>query len=59
LPDDAPAHPYQTSVDIVALAPNATSTVYPWSEPPELKTSTINEVREYLRSHQPHEITTQ
>jgi pimeloyl-ACP methyl ester carboxylesterase len=55
LPDDAPAHPYQTSVDIAALAPNATSTVYPWREPPELKTRTTNEVRAFLRSHQPDE----
>jgi len=59
LPDDAPAHPYQTSVDVAALAPNATSTVYPWSEPPELKITTINEVRMFLRSHQPHEIAAQ
>jgi pimeloyl-ACP methyl ester carboxylesterase len=57
LPDDSAAHPYQTSADIAALAPNATSTVYPWSEPPELKASTINAVREFLRSHQPHEST--
>src|SRR3984885_1836656 len=33
---------------VAALAPNATSTVYPWSEPPELKTRTINEVRAFL-----------
>jgi hypothetical protein len=56
LPDDGPAHSYQVSVDIAALAPNATSTVYPWTEPPELKARTINEVRVFLRSHQPHEI---
>jgi hypothetical protein len=37
----------------VALAPNATSTVFPWREPPELKTRVINEVRTFLRSHQP------
>src|SRR3954464_1092195 len=30
LPDDTPAHPYQTSVDIASLAPNAEVTVYPW-----------------------------
>jgi hypothetical protein len=59
LPDDGPAHPYQASADIAALAPNATSTVYPWAEPPELKATTINEVRAFLRSHQPHEIAAQ
>ena len=34
LPDDTPAHPYQTSVDIAALAPNATSTAYPGASHP-------------------------
>jgi hypothetical protein len=43
LPDDVPAHPPQTSVDIASLAPNAQITVYPWKEPPELK----------ARTHQP------
>jgi hypothetical protein len=56
LPDDSPAHSYQTSVDIAELAPNASSTVYPWTEPPESKAGTINEVRDFLRSHQPEEI---
>ena len=34
MPDDTPAHPYQTSIDIASLAPNAEVTVYPWKEPP-------------------------
>jgi len=55
LPDDVPAHPYQASVDLAALAPNAKSTVYPWKEPPELKTKVIGEVRAFLKSHQPTE----
>ena len=42
MPDDTPAHPYQTSIDIASLAPNAEVTVYPWKEPPELKARTIN-----------------
>jgi pimeloyl-ACP methyl ester carboxylesterase len=53
LPDDTPAHPYQTSVDIASLAPNAEVTVYPWKEPPELKARTINRVRTFLQAHQP------
>jgi pimeloyl-ACP methyl ester carboxylesterase len=53
LPDDTPAHPYQTSMDIAALAPNAKATVYPWREPADLKAKTINQVREFLRAHQP------
>jgi hypothetical protein len=48
-----PAHPYQTSVDIASLAPNAEVTVYPWRDPPELKERTINRVRTFLEAHQP------
>jgi hypothetical protein len=29
MPDDTPAHPYQTAVDVASLAPNAEVTVYP------------------------------
>ena len=53
LPDDTPAHPYQASVDIAALAPKAEVTVYPWKEPPELKARTINRVRNFLKAHIP------
>jgi hypothetical protein len=48
MPDDAPAHPYQTSVDIASLAANAEVTVYRWRDPPELKERTINRVRTFL-----------
>ena len=53
LPDDTPAHPHQTSVEIASLAPNAEITVFPWKEPPELKARTINRVRTFLKRHQP------
>jgi hypothetical protein len=53
MPDDTPSHPYQTSVDVAALAPRAESTVYPWRDPPELKARTIERVREFLRAQRP------
>ncbi len=53
MPDDTPAHPYQTSVDVAALAPKAELTAYPWREPAELKAKTIDRVRSFLRAHQP------
>jgi len=53
MPDDTPAHPYQTSVDIAALAPKAQSTVFPWREPKDLLEKTIDQVRAFLRSHEP------
>ena len=52
LPDDMPAHPLQTSIDIASLCPNAEITVFPWKEPPELKARTINRVRTFLKRQQ-------
>ena len=53
LPDDVPAHPLQTSIDVASLAPNAEITVFPWKEPAELKERTIDRVRRFLRAHTP------
>jgi pimeloyl-ACP methyl ester carboxylesterase len=53
LPDDTPAHAYQTAIDVASLAPNAEITVYPWKDPPELKVRTINRVRRFLKAHLP------
>ena len=52
LPDDTPAHAYQTAIDVASLAPNAEVTVYPWKDPPELKARTINRARTFLKAHQ-------
>jgi len=53
LPDDTPAHPLQTSIDVASLAPNAEITVFPWRDPPDLKERTINRVRNFLKGHVP------
>src|SRR5229473_1392336 len=53
LPDDVPAHPLVSSVEVASLAPNAAITVFPWREPPELKARTIDRVRTFLRGHIP------
>jgi pimeloyl-ACP methyl ester carboxylesterase len=53
LPDDTPAHAYQTAIDIASLAPNAEITVDPWKDPPELKARTINRARMFLKAHLP------
>jgi hypothetical protein len=51
VPDDTPAHPHQTSIDIASLAPNAEITVFPWKEPAQLKVRTIERVRNFLKTH--------
>jgi len=53
LPDETPAHPLQSSIEVASLCPNAEITVFPWRDPPELKARTINRVRTFLRAHQP------
>jgi pimeloyl-ACP methyl ester carboxylesterase len=53
MPDDVPAHPYQVCEDVVALAPNAQATIYPWKETPELKAKAIEQVRSFLDAHKP------
>ncbi len=52
LPDETPAHPHVTSVEVASLCPNAEITVFPWREPPELKARTINRVASFLKTHQ-------
>jgi pimeloyl-ACP methyl ester carboxylesterase len=53
LPDDTPAHPLQVAKDIAALVPNSQSSVFPWREPKELWTQTVQQVRDFLKAHQP------
>ena len=53
LRDDAPSHPYQTSMDVVALAPHAEVTPFPWADQPETLAQTIQQVRDFLHAHEP------
>ena len=53
MPDDTPGHPYQVSMDIAALAPKADVTVYPWREHKDLWVKTVQQVRDFLKAHQP------
>jgi hypothetical protein len=36
-----------------SVAPRAEVTVYPWRAPKDLLAKTVNQVREFLRAHQP------
>ena len=53
MPDDTPSHSFEAAMDLVALAPNAEVTVYPWKEQKDLLAKTINHVRDFLMAHQP------
>lgn len=51
LPDDIPAHPWQVSMDIFKLAPNAEVSIYPWKEPKERLPEAVAQVRSFLKAH--------
>jgi pimeloyl-ACP methyl ester carboxylesterase len=53
MPDDVPAHPYQTCLDVLELAPNAEVTIYPWKDTPELKAQAVEQARAFLKAHLP------
>ena len=53
MPDDTPSHSLQAAMDLAEIAPNAQATVYPWKEDPDLKAQTINQVRDFLKAHEP------
>jgi pimeloyl-ACP methyl ester carboxylesterase len=53
MPDDVPAHPLQVCEDVLALAPNAEATIYPWKDTPELKEKAVDHVRAFLEVHKP------
>ena len=53
MPDDTPAHSYEAAMDLVALAPKAQVTAYPWKESKDVFAKTINQVRDFLLAHQP------
>ena len=53
MPDDVPAHPYAVSMEIVNLAPKAEATIYPWKETSELQARAVEQVRGFLKAHEP------
>ena len=53
LPDDVAAHPFQVSMDIFKLGPNAEVSMYPWKEPKELIPAAVARVRTFLKAHTP------
>jgi pimeloyl-ACP methyl ester carboxylesterase len=53
MPDDIAAHPWQVSMDIFKLAPNAEVSIYPWKQPKELIPAAVARARTFLKAHQP------
>ena len=53
MPDNTPSHSYEAAIEVIDLAPNAESTVYPWKEDPAVLADTISAVGNYLKAHLP------
>ncbi len=48
LPDDIPAHPYATAMEVAMLAPNAQVSLYPWKENTRKIDLALNHIRSFL-----------
>jgi len=53
LPDDTPAHPYATCMEMVRLAPNSQVSLFPWKDNKENIALAVRHVRTFLRAHRP------
>ncbi len=53
MPDDTPAHSLEAAMAMIELAPKVEAAPYPWKEDPEIKAKAINQVRDFLKAHQP------
>jgi len=52
-PDDVPAHPYETAMEVASLAPNAEVTIYPWKDSQQHVNEVVEHARRFLKSHEP------
>ena len=52
-PDDVPAHPYETAMEVASLAPNAEVTIYPWKDSQQHINEVVEHARRFLKSHEP------
>jgi pimeloyl-ACP methyl ester carboxylesterase len=52
-PDDVPAHPYETAMEVASLAPNAEVTIYPWKDSPAHIDEAVEHARRFLKAHEP------
>jgi pimeloyl-ACP methyl ester carboxylesterase len=53
MPDDTPAHSLEVSMEVARLAPNAELSMYPWKDPKELIPEAVEQVRAFLKKHEP------
>jgi len=52
-PDNVPAHPYETAMEVASLAPNAEVTIYPWKDSQPHIDEAVEHARRFLKAHEP------
>jgi len=52
-PDDVPAHPYKTAMEVASLAPHAEVTIYPWKDSQSHIDGVVEHARRFLKVHEP------
>ena len=52
-PDNIPAHPYETAMEVAELAPNAETTIFPWKDTPKNIDEAVKHARKFLKKHEP------
>ena len=52
-PDNVPAHPYETAMEVASLAPNSELTRFPWKASAEHIEEAVEQAREFLKRHEP------
>ena len=50
-PDDVPAHPYKTAMEVASLAPHAEVTIYPWKDSQSHIDEVVEHARRFLKEH--------
>jgi pimeloyl-ACP methyl ester carboxylesterase len=53
LPDNTPAHPYATAMEMTHLAPNSQVGLFPWKDTKENVRLAVRHVRTFLRANRP------
>lgn len=52
-PDNVPAHPYETAMEVASLAPNSELTRFPWKDSQEHIEEAVEQARGFLKRHDP------
>jgi|TARA_B100001123_G_C15324114_1_gene1028932 pimeloyl-ACP methyl ester carboxylesterase len=52
-PDNVPAHPYETAMEVANLAPNSELTRFPWKDSQEHIEEAVEQARSFLKRNQP------